>query len=90
MNPGMLPTLGTALNSTPTEDEADVWADEDEPGDVSDGSPAVTVCIERWRNAGPDEQKKMWEMFVEAGIFLAVCRHSFLLVVCDMIRSGEL
>lgn len=66
--------------------------DDEEPddGDVTAGSPEVTVCIERWRAAGPDERKRMWKMFAETGIFIAVCRHGFLLFVCDMIQSGEL
>lgn len=33
---------------------------------------------------------KMWGVFEETGIFLALCRHGFVLLVMDMIRSGEL
>ena len=32
----------------------------------------------------------MYALFAVAGIFLAVCRHRHVLVMCDMIRSGEL
>jgi hypothetical protein len=32
----------------------------------------------------------MFSLFAVAGIFLAVCRHGHVLVICDMIRSGEL
>lgn len=64
--------------------------EETDDGDVTAGSPEVTVCIERWRAAGPDERKRMWKMFAETGIFVAVCRHGFLLFACDMIQSGEL
>jgi hypothetical protein len=32
----------------------------------------------------------MFALFAVAGIFLAVCRHGHVLVICDMIRSGEL
>ncbi|KAJ7659535.1 hypothetical protein B0H17DRAFT_1145282 [Mycena rosella] len=32
----------------------------------------------------------MWGIFDETGIFLALCRHRFVLLLCDMIRSGEL
>ncbi|KAF8810959.1 hypothetical protein BYT27DRAFT_7231816 [Phlegmacium glaucopus] len=35
-------------------------------------------------------RKKMFALFAVAGIFLAVCRHGHVLVICDMIRSGEL
>jgi len=33
---------------------------------------------------------KMWGIFDETGIFLALCHHGFVLVVADMVRSGEL
>lgn len=48
------------------------------------------VCVERWRSAAPESRKKMFALFAVAGIFVAVCRHGHLLVICDMIRSGEL
>lgn len=50
----------------------------------------VNTCVERWRVAGPEARKKMYALFAIAGIFLAVCRHGHVLVMCDMIRSGEL
>lgn len=56
----------------------------DEPQKIAD------VCVERWRSAGPEARKKMFALFAIAGIFIAVCRHGHLLVICDMIRSGEL
>jgi len=31
----------------------------------------------------------MWGIFEETGIFLSLCRHGFVLVAADMIRSGE-
>jgi len=37
-----------------------------------------------------DITKKMWGIFDETGIFLALCRHGFSLVIADMVRSGEL
>ncbi|KAF8814644.1 hypothetical protein BYT27DRAFT_7081252 [Phlegmacium glaucopus] len=33
---------------------------------------------------------QMWGIFYETGIFLALCQHGFVLVVADMIQSGEL
>ena len=36
-----------------------------------------------------DITAKMWGIFDETGIFLALCRHGFVLVVADMVRSGE-
>ena len=58
----------------------------------SESPPAadVPICVERWKNAGPDEKKKMFALFSVSGIFLAVCRHGHVLSICDMIRSGEL
>jgi len=50
----------------------------------------MNTCVERWKNAGPEARKKMFALFAVAGIFLAVCRHGHVLVLCDMIHSGEL
>jgi hypothetical protein len=62
----------------------DDW--EDEPVDANHS----LTCIGRWRNAGPDTHKKMFSVFDESGIFIAACCHRFILLACDMIRSGEL
>ena len=37
-----------------------------------------------------DITKKIWAIFDETGIFLALCHHGFLLVIADMVQSGEL
>ncbi|KAJ6623200.1 hypothetical protein B0H10DRAFT_1786918 [Mycena sp. CBHHK59/15] len=50
----------------------------------------LDTCVERWKAAGPEARKKMFALFAIAGIFLSVCRHGHVLVMCDMIRSGEL
>ncbi|KIY51407.1 hypothetical protein FISHEDRAFT_37411, partial [Fistulina hepatica ATCC 64428] len=50
----------------------------------------MDACVERWKAAGPEAKKKMVELFAVSGIFIAVCRHGHVLVMCDMIRSGEL
>ncbi|KAJ7429411.1 hypothetical protein B0H11DRAFT_2409247 [Mycena galericulata] len=47
-------------------------------------------CADRWKNMVNDVTSKMWGIFDETGIFLALCRHGFVLVIADMIRSGEL
>ncbi|KAJ7787485.1 hypothetical protein B0H14DRAFT_3095373 [Mycena olivaceomarginata] len=47
-------------------------------------------CAERWKNMINDVTSKMWGIFDETGIFLALCRHGFVLVIADMIKSGEL
>ncbi|KAJ7357924.1 hypothetical protein DFH08DRAFT_953129 [Mycena albidolilacea] len=47
-------------------------------------------CANCWKNMINDVMLKMWGIFDETGIFLALCRHGFVLVIADMIRSGEL
>ena len=47
-------------------------------------------CVRNWRAALPDNLKSMFSKFDETGIFVAVCRHGFILTCVDMIRSGEL
>ncbi|KAJ7800266.1 hypothetical protein B0H14DRAFT_3092678 [Mycena olivaceomarginata] len=51
---------------------------------------ADNPCADRWKNMIDDVTSKMWGIFDETGIFLALCRHGFVLVIADMIRSGEL
>ncbi|KAJ6609004.1 hypothetical protein B0H10DRAFT_2166451 [Mycena sp. CBHHK59/15] len=50
----------------------------------------LDTCVERWKAAGPEARKKMFALFAISGIFLTVCRHGHVVVMCDMIRSGEL
>ena len=33
--------------------------------------------------------QKMWNIFDESGVFIAVCRHGFCLLIADMVQSGE-
>ena len=61
---------------------------QDDWEDVNQG-PGLP-CINQWRNAGPEERKKMFAVFEEAGIFIASCHHRLVLLVCDMVKSGEL
>lgn len=37
-----------------------------------------------------DLSKKVWSIFDETGIFLAICRHGYSLLIADMVKSGEL
>ncbi|OAX32642.1 hypothetical protein K503DRAFT_852090 [Rhizopogon vinicolor AM-OR11-026] len=75
----------TALDKN---DNADDWEDVPNDGEVPGEVPFN--CTARWRNAGPEQRKKMFSLFDESGIFIAACRHRFILVACDMIHSGEL
>lgn len=37
-----------------------------------------------------DITTRMWGIFDETGVFLALCRHGFVLVIVDMVQSGEM
>ncbi|PBL04571.1 hypothetical protein ARMGADRAFT_1041781 [Armillaria gallica] len=37
-----------------------------------------------------DLTSRMWGIYNETGIFLSVCQHGFVLLVADMVKSGEL
>lgn len=50
----------------------------------------LAECVKNWKAAAKDENKKMWSIFDESGIFASACRHGFILWVADMVRSGEL
>jgi len=43
----------------------------------------------RWKNMKDQHTARMWSVFDETGIFMAVCRHGFSLVIADMVQSGE-
>ncbi|KAF8166437.1 hypothetical protein K438DRAFT_1921486 [Mycena galopus ATCC 62051] len=69
-------------------EEVDKWA----KGRVADVLPtdANNPCSDRWKNMINDVTSRMWGIFDETGIFLGLCRHGVVLVVADMVRSGEL
>jgi len=60
----------------------DDWEDVDTPSSLS-------KYVDRWRNAGPEQRKKMFALFEETGIFLTCCCHRFVLLICDIIKTGE-
>jgi hypothetical protein len=47
-------------------------------------------CEGRWKNMDDAKTKKAWGIYDETGVFLAVCRHGFSLLIADMVQSGEL
>lgn len=63
-----------------------------EPGleESNEKSNELTLCVKRWKANADDDKKGMFSCFDEAGIFIAVCRHGFLLAYCDIVQSGEL
>ncbi|KAH7908745.1 hypothetical protein BJ138DRAFT_1203757 [Hygrophoropsis aurantiaca] len=77
----------TSSDSQPNRDPDDPWIPEP---DTEDAAEPTDVCVDRWRNAAPESRKKMFAIFRKSGIFITVCRHGFLLTICDMVRSGEL
>lgn len=67
----------------------------DEPsdgsGDESDGEEKMfDHCTRNWKAAARDEDKTMWRIFAESGIFACACRHGLILWIADMVMSGEL
>ncbi len=47
-------------------------------------------CKSHWQNMSEDTTAKLWGIFEEMGIFVAICRHGCILKAADMVQSGEL
>ncbi|KAJ7671708.1 hypothetical protein B0H17DRAFT_1162089 [Mycena rosella] len=47
-------------------------------------------CQERWKKMSEEITARMWSIFNEMGIFLSLCRHGFVPLIADMVKSGEL
>ncbi|KAF9254429.1 hypothetical protein L218DRAFT_798239, partial [Marasmius fiardii PR-910] len=47
-------------------------------------------CTERWKNMMQEIMARMWGILNETGVCLSLCRHGFVLLACDMVKSGEL
>ncbi|KAK0447956.1 hypothetical protein EV421DRAFT_1889433 [Armillaria borealis] len=61
--------------------------------DDSNGKDAdreSSPCSDRWKNMINNMTSKAWGIFDETGVFVALCRHGFVLITADMVRSGEL
>ncbi|KAJ3845617.1 hypothetical protein EV368DRAFT_53714 [Lentinula lateritia] len=54
--------------------------------DANEGNP----CEEQWKNLSEALTSKMWGIYDETGVFLALCQHSFVLLITDMVKSSEL
>ena len=100
---GITPVLGTCSESTNTHVAGqgiyltnvfvDTWSKDNIIAmcttyneDKDDDNP----CAEHWRNMKSSLTSKMWGVFEETGLFLALCQHGFVLMMADMIQSGEL
>ncbi|KAJ6503627.1 hypothetical protein C8R45DRAFT_1051105 [Mycena sanguinolenta] len=92
------PTLGPSIEREDSRDgdedyfltweHVDRWA-KDRVANILP-TDAKNPCSDHWKNMINDVTSRMWGIFDETGIFLALCRHGFVLVVADMVRSGEL
>ncbi|KAG6819853.1 hypothetical protein H0H93_007997 [Arthromyces matolae] len=76
-----------------TRDKVDRWARSELANHLAPHAPQLdedNPCESRWTNMMDDVTAKMWGIFDETGVFLALCRHGFSLVIADMVASGEL
>ncbi|KAJ7866709.1 hypothetical protein B0H13DRAFT_2236793 [Mycena leptocephala] len=79
-------------------EEVNKWAKEGledlmkgfDPGPEHGDEEEEDGCSDRWQNMKEDVTARAWGMYNETGIFPALCRHGFILVVVDMVKSGEL
>ncbi|KAG1720454.1 uncharacterized protein EDB91DRAFT_1240413 [Suillus paluster] len=57
------------------------------------GDDEDNPCAGCWNNMKDDKTRRMSgvfdDVFDESGIFMAICRHGFSLVIADMVQSGE-
>ncbi|KAJ7664162.1 hypothetical protein B0H17DRAFT_1162819 [Mycena rosella] len=56
----------------------------------SDDPEEDNLCQERWKRMSEEITERMWGIFDKMVIFLALCRHGFVLLIADMVKSGEL
>ncbi|KAI6016970.1 hypothetical protein BKA83DRAFT_4497506 [Pisolithus microcarpus] len=47
------------------------------------------LCAEHWKNMKDNATQKMWNVFNESGVFVAVYQHGFCLLIVDMVQSGK-
>ncbi|KAJ7645339.1 hypothetical protein B0H17DRAFT_1216045 [Mycena rosella] len=71
-------------------EKVDKWSKEVVAKQRSDDPEEDNLCQERWKNMSEEITERMWGIFDETGIFLALCRHGFVLRIADTVKSGEL
>ncbi|KAJ7577336.1 hypothetical protein C8J56DRAFT_1007167 [Mycena floridula] len=69
-------------------DKWDIHADPSIPPPVID--PKATPACDRWHNSKESNTHMMWKVYNETGIFIVLCCHGFVLIIADMVQSGEL
>lgn len=83
-----IPSLNASSSPPKIQTDEDIaWLNALENDELKD---KINVCVEQWKSTSPEARKKMFALFTIAGVFVAVCQHGHVLLVCDMIRSGEL
>ena len=60
------------------------------PTQYNEDPSSTNPCAQRWHNMREELTAKMWGVFKETGLFLALCRHGFVLLLANMVHSGEL
>ncbi|KAJ7596489.1 hypothetical protein C8J56DRAFT_772419, partial [Mycena floridula] len=68
-------------------DEWDIHLDPDRLPQENADQPAG---CDSWHNSQESNTRAMWRIYDETGLFLSVCRHGFVLLMADMVNSGEL
>ncbi|KAG9123416.1 hypothetical protein FRC07_014972 [Ceratobasidium sp. 392] len=74
-----------------TPEEVDKYAKDESRQRGKNQAEDETQCEKRWKSAKPDNdpRKRAKLTFEQTGVFVSTCRHSQVLTVCDMVRSGE-
>ncbi|KAJ7586827.1 hypothetical protein C8J56DRAFT_1004574 [Mycena floridula] len=68
-------------------DEWDIHLDPNQPAEPSSEQPAG---CDSWHNSQESNTRAMWSIYDETGIFISLCCHGFVLLMADMVNSGEL
>jgi hypothetical protein len=85
-----LPTGQTLMSDRyPPRTFVDKFA-QNSPSVCQDSAPPENSCKGRWKNMDSTKTKKAWGVYDKIGVFVAVCQHSFCLLIADMVQSGEL
>ncbi|KAF8214563.1 hypothetical protein K438DRAFT_2137804 [Mycena galopus ATCC 62051] len=77
-------------------EEVDKWAKEGLDKLMKEFVPGSELedegdgCTEWWQNMCEDVTARAYAMYNETGFFPSLCRHGFVLIIVDMVKSGEL
>ncbi|KAJ7284787.1 hypothetical protein C8J57DRAFT_1217169 [Mycena rebaudengoi] len=71
----------TPVNDDPDSDIAWLNVNEMNPNNLDELQKCVNTCVECWKAAGLEACKKMFMLFVIAGIFISICRHGHVVLM---------